>query len=43
MYLLIRLGFRDIIGIAQTDEEIDEMIRKMDNNESGAIDYSGIF
>jgi len=36
----IKEGFREITGVDRTDEEIDDIMQKMDQNESGNIDYS---
>jgi len=33
-------GYKDIIGKAQNNEEIEEIINKIDNNNNGLIDYS---
>jgi len=36
----IMAGYKDIIGKAQNDHEIEDIINKIDNNNSGFVDYS---
>ena len=40
-FKLLLLGYRKIMGQAQAEEEVDRIMKMVDKNNSGAIDYTG--
>ena len=41
MKFFLNLGYREILGSSDPEKDADVILQQIDNNNSGAIDYTG--